>query len=157
MNRLLLLGVFIFGSVQFLSKKITKPNFNRFNQFFHSSVFSVIFFSGFLGLIGFLVFLNTPNYHSVNSCYHGHPFLKNRTFYYPFMNPFPLYVLIVSWLNLVLIMSKDIIFNLFHFHLKGVTILLISLSCLVGTYIFFLISFILLCRHAYFLIKKGSL
>jgi hypothetical protein len=32
-------------------------NSNRFNRFFfHGSVFLVIFFSGFLGLIGFLVF-----------------------------------------------------------------------------------------------------
>jgi hypothetical protein len=32
--------------------------------FFHGSVFSVIFFSGFLGLIDFLIFLNTPSYKS---------------------------------------------------------------------------------------------
>jgi hypothetical protein len=32
--------------------------------FFHGSVFSVIFFSGFLGLIDFLIFLNTSSYKS---------------------------------------------------------------------------------------------
>jgi len=35
-------------------------NFNRFNQFFFTVRFFRLFFSGFLGLIGFSVFLNTP-------------------------------------------------------------------------------------------------
>ena len=98
------LGVIIFGSVRFLSKKVTKPNFfkkknrnqvkptgfgsvrffrektgsNRFfsifpvlawffpvlDRFFSVSVrfgFFGYFFSGFLSLISFSVFLLTPN------------------------------------------------------------------------------------------------
>jgi len=119
--RLNLLGVIIFGSIRFLSKKVTKPNFflkktetesnrlvsvrffraktgsnrfgsvfsgflsvsvrfgffgflfikpnrtgrffqkfNRFNQFFFRFGFFGYCFSGFLGLIGFPVFLLTP-------------------------------------------------------------------------------------------------
>jgi hypothetical protein len=39
-----------------------KNTCNRFNFFFYGSVFLVFFFSGFLGLIGFSVFLLTPNF-----------------------------------------------------------------------------------------------
>jgi hypothetical protein len=59
-----------FGSVRFFRFFLIKPKpnrtgwffqkYNRFNRFFFGSVFSVIFFSGFLGLIGFPVFLLTP-------------------------------------------------------------------------------------------------
>ena len=36
-------------------------NFNQFNRFFYGLVFFVFFFSGFLDLIGFLIFLLTPS------------------------------------------------------------------------------------------------
>ena len=69
------LGFFpvFFGSVRFgfSGSRLKKPkpnrtspffqNFNRFNRFFFSVRFFRLFFSSFLDLIGFSVFLNTPN------------------------------------------------------------------------------------------------
>ena len=60
------LGFFRFGfcSVWFFRFQAYKTEpvgfFKILIVFFHNSVFSVIFFSGFLGLIGFLIFLLTP-------------------------------------------------------------------------------------------------
>jgi hypothetical protein len=55
---------FCLGSIQFFRFQVykTKPVsfFKILIGFFHGSVFSVIFFSGFLGLIDFLVFFS-PN------------------------------------------------------------------------------------------------
>jgi len=61
-------GSFRFGFFGFLFIK-PKPNrtgrffqkFNRFNRFFFSVRFFRLFFSGFLGLIGFPIFLLTPS------------------------------------------------------------------------------------------------
>jgi len=61
---------FGFGSVWFFWFRLIKPkpnrsvfqNFNRFNWiFFTVRFFLLFFFSGFLGLISFLVFLLTPS------------------------------------------------------------------------------------------------
>ena len=53
------------GSVRFFGFLLIKPNrtsrfFKILIGFFFGSVFSVVFFFGFLGLIGFSVFLLTP-------------------------------------------------------------------------------------------------
>jgi hypothetical protein len=77
-----------FGFFGFLLIK-PKPNrtsrvfqkFNRFNWFFFSVRFFQLFFSGFLGLIGFSVFLLTPNKFEFQSILAFHSEVLHFTFY----------------------------------------------------------------------------